>query len=114
YTVTDNSPCAAPTPTPTPPKTPGQLQNISTRARVLTGDNVLIAGFIVTGTDPKKVIVRALGPSITSNGVAVPGRLADPILELHAGNTVITNDNWKSTQQAEIVASGVAPTNDLE
>jgi hypothetical protein len=114
YTVTNNSPCAAPTPTPTPPKAPAQLQNISTRARVLTGDNVLIGGFIVTGTDPKKVIVRALGPSINSNGVPVPGRLADPILELHAGNTVTTNDNWKSDQQTEIAATGLAPSNDLE
>jgi hypothetical protein len=114
YTVTDNSPCAGPTPAPTPPKTPAQLQNISTRARVLTGDNVLIGGFIVTGTDPKKVIVRALGPSITNNGVPVPGRLADPILELHAGNSVTTNDSWRSTQQAEIEATGLAPTNDSE
>src|SRR5205085_10847011 len=96
YTVTGNSPCAAPTPTPAPPKTPAQLQNISTRARVLNGDNALIGGFIVTGTDPKKVIVRALGPSITSNGVPVPGRLANPILELHAGNTVVTNDDWRT------------------
>ena len=114
YTVAGNTPCTAPTPTPTPPKAPAQLQNISTRARVLTGDNVLIGGFIITGTDPKKVIVRALGPSITSNGVPVAGRLMDPILELHAGNTTTTNDDWRSTQQAEIVASGVAPTNDSE
>jgi hypothetical protein len=75
---------------------------------------VLIGGFIVTGTDPKKVIVRALGPSITNNGVPVPGRLADPILELHDGNTVVTNDDWKSDQQTEIAATGVAPTNDKE
>ncbi len=114
YTVTGNTACTGPTPTPTPPKTPAQLQNISTRVRVQTGDNVLIGGFIITGTDPKKVIVRALGPSITSNGAPVPGRLADPILELHDGNTVVTNDNWKSDQQAEITATGLAPTNDLE
>jgi hypothetical protein len=114
YTVTNNSPCGAPLPTPTPPTTPAQLQNISTRARVLINDNVLIGGFIITGTDPKKVIVRALGPSITSNGAPIPGRLADPILELHAGNTVVTNDNWKSDQQTEIAATGLAPANDLE
>jgi hypothetical protein len=114
YTVSGNTACTGPTPSPTPPKTPAQLQNISTRARVLTGDNVLIGGFIVTGTDPKKVIVRALGPSITSNGVPVSGRLADPILELHDGNTVVINDDWKSDQQAEITATGVAPTNDKE
>jgi hypothetical protein len=114
YTVTGNATCAGPTPTPTPPKTPAQLQNISTRARVQTGDNVLIGGFIVTGAAPKKVIVRAIGPSLTSNGVPLAGRLTDPILELHAGNTVVTNDNWKSDQQAEITATGLAPTNDLE
>lgn len=114
YTVTGNSPCAAPTPTPAPPKTPAQLQNISTRARVLNGDNVLIGGFIITGTDPKKVIVRALGPSITANGAPLPGRLANPILELHAGNTVVTNDDWKSDQQTEILGTGLAPSSDLE
>ncbi|HZE56777.1 MAG TPA: hypothetical protein VE031_02875 [Chthoniobacterales bacterium] len=114
YTVTNNSPCTAPTPTPTPPTTPAQLQNISTRARVLTNDSVLIGGFIITGTDPKKVIVRALGPSISLNGTPLAGRLADPVLELHDGNTVVTNDNWKSDQQTEITNTGFAPTNDLE
>jgi hypothetical protein len=111
YTVTDNSPCGVPTPTPTPtpPKTPAQLQNISTRARVLANDNVLIGGFIITGTDPKKVIVRAIGPSLT-----VPGKLANPVLELHAGSTIVINDDWKTDQQAEISATGLAPTNDLE
>src|SRR5437763_4798337 len=66
------------------------------------------------GTDPKKVLVRAIGRSLTSNGAPFPGRLADPILELHAGNTVVTNDNWKTDQQTEIAATGLAPTNDLE
>jgi hypothetical protein len=98
---------------------PAQLQNISTRLRVQTGDNALIGGFIITGTEPKKVIVRALGPSISSSNMPVPGRLADPLLELHAGSTVATNDNWKvksdgSSQQAEIEATGIPPTNDLE
>ncbi len=88
--------------------------NISTRLRVQTGDNVLIGGFIVTGTEAKRVILRALGPSLT--GLGVPGALADPTLELHAGNgaTIATNDDWKETQQAEIEATGIAPTNDLE
>ncbi len=69
--------------------------NISTRLRVQTGDNVLIGGFIVTGTDPKEVIVRAIGPSLGDFGVADP--LADPILELHYpdGTTVVTNNNWR-------------------
>jgi hypothetical protein len=86
------------------------LGNISTRLKVETGDNALIGGFIVTGTQPKRVIVRAIGPS-----VSVPGALADPILELHAGVLVISNDNWRTGgQQAEIMATGLAPGNDLE
>ena len=60
--------------------TAGQLLNISTRLRVLTGDNVLIGGFIILGTEPKQVIVRAIGPALGSFGVADP--LVDPILEL--------------------------------
>lgn len=111
YTVSDNSPCAAPSPTPTAtPAGPGQLLNISTRAHVQTGDNVLIGGFIVTGTDPKRVIVRAIGPSLTQ----IPGRLANPTLELHDDEAVISNDDWRSDQEAEIQATGLAPQNDLE
>ena len=93
---------------------PSQLLNISTRLRVLTGDSALIGGFIVTGTDAKKVIIRGLGPSLTSQGV--PGALQDPTLELHdsSGSTIFSNDNWKDTQQAEIQATGIAPSNDLE
>jgi hypothetical protein len=79
----------------------------------------LIGGFIITGTDPKKVIVRALGPSIRSNNAPLPGRLADPVLELHIGSAVTTNDNWRvrsngDSQQAEIQATGLAPKNELE
>jgi hypothetical protein len=77
------------------------------------GDNVLIGGFIITGTQPKKVIVRAIGPSLATAGVS--GALADTLLELHEPDgTVITNDNWKDTQEAEIVATTVPPSNDLE
>jgi hypothetical protein len=79
---------------------------------VLTGDNILIGGFIVTGNDPKKVLLRALGPS-----VPVPGRMSDPTLELHAGNGALmtSNDNWKdSPDRADIEASGLAPTDDRE
>jgi hypothetical protein len=88
--------------------------NIATRLRVLGGDNVLIGGFIVTGTDPKKVIVRGLGPSLQSLGVS--DYLADPTLELHYpdGTPVTFNDNWKDTQRAEIENTGVKPTNDFE
>ena len=89
------------------------LLNISTRLDVQTGDNVLIGGFIITGTQPKKVIVRGIGPSLGTTGVS--GALADPILELHKPDgTVITNDNWKDTQETEIVASTVPPSNDFE
>jgi len=92
---------------------PSNLLNISTRLNVQTGDNVLIGGFIITGTDPKKVIVRGIGPSLGAFGVV--GALADPTLELHEPDgTVVTNDNWKDTQEAEINDTGLAPSEDLE
>ena len=96
------------------PPVPRQLLNISTRLRVQTGENVLIGGFIVTGTDAKKVIVRAIGPSLGTAGVA--GALADPTLELHdsSGTIIASNDNWRDTQEAEIIATTVPPTDDLE
>ena len=91
------------------------LGNISTRLAVETGDNVLIGGFIVTGTQPKKVIVRAIGPSLKANGVPVAGKLANPTLELNGpGGLIASNDDWRSTQEADIIASGLPPTNDLE
>jgi WD40 repeat protein len=103
------------------PTTPPTLLNISTRMRVLSGDNVLIGGFIIAGTDLKRVIIRGMGPSLNVNGTPIPGRLADPTLELHQPNgTVITNDNWKindqtqQSQEADIRATTIPPTNDLE
>ena len=84
---------------------------------MLTGDNILIGGFIITGNDNKKVLVMAKGPSLTVNGNPVPGRMNDPVLELHDANGAImtTNDNWKdSPERTEIENSGVAPTNDNE
>ena len=84
-----------------------QLLNISSRLRVETGDNTLIGGFIVTGTDAKKVVVRALGPS-----TQVPGNVADPVLELHdsTGALVTSNDDWgSSTEAPQIQAVGLAP-----
>jgi hypothetical protein len=91
-----------------------QLLNVSTRLRVQTDPNALIGGFIITGHVPKKVIVRAIGPSLTNLGIA--GALADPVLELHGPGTfsTITNDNWRDNQQAEIQATGIAPGNNLE
>ena len=96
---------------PYPTPTPSILANISTRLRVETGDNVLIGGFIVTGTQPKKVIVRAIGPSLP-----FVGALVDPILELRNsfGGLIASNDDWRSNQEAEIIATGIPPTNDLE
>jgi hypothetical protein len=93
-----------------------QLLNIATRMRVQTGDKTLIAGFIVTGTEPKKVIIRGIGPSL--NGISAV--LSDPVLELHQGSvTLATNDNWKTrtdgtSQQAEVEATTIPPANDLE
>ena len=92
-----------------------QLLNISTRLNVLTGDSVLIGGFIITGSESKKVIVRGIGPSLGTANPPVAGALADPNLELHeADGTVVTNDNWKDTQEVEINATTIPPTNDLE
>ena len=91
-----------------------QALDVSSRSRVTTGDNVMIGGFIITGAAGKKVIVRGLGPSLTQSNV--PDALADPILELHgpSGALIASNDNWRDTQQTEIVNSQLAPTNDLE
>jgi glucose/arabinose dehydrogenase len=94
-----------------------QPLNISVRSSVGTGNNVTISGFINTGTSAKKVIVRALGPSLQQAGVTGP--LADPVLELHAadGSLIASNDNWRdnsSATQQDIVNNQLAPPNDLE
>lgn len=88
-----------------------KLANISTRAYVQSGDNVLIGGLIVVGQSGADVIVRAIGPSLP-----VPGAMADPILELRDadGALLASNDDWRSTQQSEIIATGVAPTQNAE
>ena len=108
---------ATATPTATPVPTPANIQlvNISGRVFAQTGDNVGIVGFIVKGSGFKRVIVRALGPSLSSNGQSVLGTLPDPVLELHDSNgATITNDNWRSTQQTEIQQTGLAPSDDRE
>ena len=91
-----------------------RLANISTRAVTGAGNNEMIGGFIVGGSQPTSVIVRALGPSLAAAGIT--NFLPDPMLELHDSNgTVIaTNDNWKSDQMQEITATGIPPTNDNE
>src|SRR5205085_12041760 len=87
----------APSPTASPSPSPSLL-NISTRLRVRTGDNVLIGGFIVQGNAPKKVILRAIRPSLATAGVE--GVLTDPMLELHDADGMLIgrNDNWRTTQ----------------
>jgi hypothetical protein len=107
------TPTSTPAATPTPTPSPGQLGNISTRLRVETGDNVLIGGFIVTGTQSKKIIVRAMGPSLP-----LAGALADPVLELRnaSGGLISSNNDWRDdpAQESEIIATGIPPSNDLE
>jgi hypothetical protein len=97
-----------------PHSSSGQLANISTRDAVGTGDNALIGGFIITGTQQKTVIVRALGPSLRSFGVA--DALADPVIEIYSGGVLLgTNDNWNDAlTRQQIIDSGLAPTNAFE
>src|SRR5437016_13051978 len=95
---------ASPIPSPTPTQT-AQLQNLSSRLLIQTGSNVGIAGFVVGGTDPKKLLIRGLGPTLAQFNVA--GAMQNPTLELHggSGSRIATNDNWKDTQQAEVTAA---------
>jgi hypothetical protein len=108
YVVTGS---ATPTPTP-PPTSAATLANISTRAVVGTNENVLIGGFIVTGTEAKRVIIRGIGPSLP-----LPEKMSDPTLELHdsSGALIASNNNWgQSANSQEIANSGVAPSNPSE
>jgi hypothetical protein len=91
-----------------------RLANISTRGFVDTGNNVMSGGTIITGSAPTRVVFRAIGPSLTNFGV--PNALQDPTLELYDGNGALlaANDNWRSDQEAEIIATTIAPSNDLE
>ncbi|MEY2512178.1 MAG: hypothetical protein QOE26_2941 [Verrucomicrobiota bacterium] len=92
---------------------PAKLANISTRGFINTGDDVMIGGFIVGGTEPAKVLVRAIGPTLTDFGVQ--GALADPTLELHDSNGMtIANDDWRETQESEIIATTIPPNKDRE
>ena len=112
--------CVAATPTPTPRT--ATLGNISTRLQVGTTDRVMIAGFIVQGATPKRVLIRAPGPSLATSEFRMP--LANPQLELHDTNGVIgMNDDWQTTQlggvitsdqMAEIQNSGLAPIDPFE
>jgi Fibronectin type III domain len=90
------------------------VRNISTRGVAGIGDDVMIGGFIIGGTDSAKVIVRAIGPSLTAVGVA--GALSDPVLELHdvQGSLIFQNDDWRSDQEQQIIDSTVPPSSDKE
>jgi DNA-binding beta-propeller fold protein YncE len=93
----------------------GQPLNIATRLQIQSGDNVLIAGFIITGPagSTKKVLIRGIGPSLANFGVS--GTISDPFLELHnPDGSVVTNDNWKQAPNAADIPPGFAPSNDLE
>jgi cell division septation protein DedD len=103
------------TPTATPTAVPAQAVNISTRLRVETGDNVMIAGFIITGNVSKDVVIRGLGPSLTNFGMS-GGLLADPIVELRNSSGVLLqqNNNWKDDQRSQIEGTVFQPTDDRE
>ena len=92
----------------------GKELDISTRLRVETVQHVGIGGFIISGNTAKKIIVRALGPTLAQFGV--PGVLQDPALDLYdsSNNLIASNDNWKSSQQTEIQGSGYAPGDNHE
>jgi hypothetical protein len=112
------TPTATPTLTPTPTATPTpepHAVNLSTRMLVQTGDRVGIGGFIITGSAPKHLLLRAIGPSLQPD---IPNVLADPVLELHGPGAfvTITNDNWGDdpAQEAAIIATGIPPSNNLE
>jgi hypothetical protein len=96
---------------------PGELGNLSVRADVGTGDDVLFNGLILRGGNAKRVLFRALGPSVKVNGSTVPGALQDPVMELHDGNggLMATNDNWPdAANAAEIQSTGLAPPDNHE
>lgn len=96
--------------------TPPGIANISTRASIGTGDRVLISGFIITGSTPKSVLIRGIGPSIKANGAPLPGTLQDPTLKLYdaSGGLLNSNDDWRTDQEQALTATGAAPTDDRE
>lgn len=97
------------------PSSPGRAGNISTRGPVLSGEQVLIGGFIVGGSQTKDVVVRALGPSLANAGIS--GALSAPTVELHnaSGSLLASNDNWQTgPNAAQIQSEGLAPTNPAE
>jgi hypothetical protein len=90
------------------------VRNISTRGEVGTGDDVMIGGFIIGGTTPAKIMVRAIGPSLAAFGVT--GVLPDPVLELHDkdGSLIYQNDNWRAEQAQQIIDTTIPPSDERE
>jgi hypothetical protein len=99
------------------PPSGSELVNESVRADVQTNDNVLFDGTIITGVTPRRVVFRALGPSLAVNGTPIAGRMMNPVMELHDSNGALlaTNDDWRTASNAsEIQASTLAPPDDRE
>jgi acetyl esterase/lipase len=96
--------------------TPSQLLNISTRGYVATGEGVMIAGMIIGGTEAETLVFRGLGPSIAAGPPPISEALTDPMLVLvdAQGSTLFSNDDWQDTQAADILDSGLAPSDTRE
>jgi hypothetical protein len=112
FNFTLDGPMSTPTPTPTPiPAT--HATNLSTRLLVGTDNDVGIGGFIVTGSRPRHLLIRGIGPSLSG---LIANTLPDPSLQVYRSrcSQTLTNDNWRDTQEAEIIATGRPPGNDLE
>jgi hypothetical protein len=87
--------------------------NFATRGNIGTGENILIGGFVIRGTTPVQVLVRGTGPTLANFGVT--GAVSDTIVQVWQGGAMLQeNDDWKSSQQAAIAATGFAPLNDRE
>jgi hypothetical protein len=91
-----------------------KVVNISTRGFVLSGEDAMIGGFIITGSESSELVIRAIGQSLAA--LDVPDPLADPFLEIHDGNGAIieTNNNWRDSQETVLKNTGLAPSDDLE
>lgn len=111
-TIIDND--TAPTPMPTPARV--QLSNISGRAFGQPNDQASISGFIIREGTGKHILARGIGPSLRNGNTPVPGAMQDPRIELHDGSgaLIYANDNWRDSQEAEIQATGLAPSDDRE
>ena len=114
-------PSATVSPSPTPSATPRdvnavQALNISTRLSVETGENAMIAGYIITGNASKAVVLRGIGPSLAGPPFNLTDALLDPLLELRGpdGSLVTTNDNWKDSQRSQIEGTAFQPSDDRE